>query len=179
MGKRGPKPAPNTTAKPGPIPEPPDFLTHPDALDVWQRYAVPLNALGLLESLDAIAFGMLCDAVVGYAQAAEQLSREDLVQVVGEGGALQQHPLVSIVRQQSKGVRELLSEFGMTPGSRSALTGSTSATPHTGEVDPLEELMKQHGQLAPPVSSPVPSTPKKRKAAAKASKGRGRGRKSE
>jgi P27 family predicted phage terminase small subunit len=151
--KRGPKPQVTGTPTPGPMPDPPEFLDS-KALAVWRRYGPPLNALGLLESLDAIAFGMLCDAVVAWESTRDKLDDEQLFQCVGEGGALQQHPLVSIVRQNQKAVREFLTEFGMTPGSRTALTGSTSATPGDGDVDPMEALlghaMKSAGGVTPP-----------------------------
>lgn len=145
MTRRGPKTQPKTTATPGPVPDPPDWLTDPRSLEFWNRYALQLNALGLLENLDATAFAMLCDGVVAYLDASEQLVASELVQTVGKNGAQQQNPLVSIIRQQAKGVRELLAEFGMTPQSRTALTGSTSATPIDAEQDPFELLLKQYG----------------------------------
>jgi P27 family predicted phage terminase small subunit len=168
MAKRGPKTTPKTAVNPGPLPDPPAFVDSSEALAIWHQYAPALNRLGLLETLDAIAFGMLCDACVAYVQARDQLSPDNLVITVGEFGAEQQNPLVSIIRQQSKAVREFLGEFGMTPGSRSALTGSTSATPGQQEVDPLEALMSQFGQSAPPkVPDPPPVTPRRRQAAKK------------
>ena len=157
--KRGPKTRPQTTAEPGPLPERPDWVTSDRAIELWEQFGRSLNQLGLLESLDAVAFGMLCEGFAAWLQAVQELSTEQLVQLVGEQHHPTQNPLVSIVRQNSKGVRELLSEFGMTPASRTQLTGSTSATRQTTAVDPLEELAKKFGSAMPP--EPVP-TPKRR-----------------
>lgn len=166
MAKRGPKTAPERTIKPGPLPDPPAFLDNAEALKLWHQYAPALNRLGLLETLDALAFAMLCDAVVAYREARDQLEPHNLVVHVGEHGAEQQNPLVSIIRQQSKAVREFLCEFGMTPGSRTSLTGSTSATPRGAELDPLEQLMASMGEAQPAAAAAPakPSTPRKRKA---------------
>lgn len=162
MGKRGPKTTPQSVARPGPVPAPPDWMTDENALAIWEQYQGPLNALGLLETLDAVAFAMLCEAIVAYRDARSQLSPDDLVQSVGEAGALQQHPLVSIIRQQSKAVREFLAEFGMTPASRTALTGSTSAIPAGDQTDPFERVLSEFAEPEPPATPPT-----KRKAAKK------------
>jgi phage terminase small subunit len=58
---------------------------------------------------------MLCDACVAYVQARDQLSPDNLVITVGEFGAEQQNPLVSIIRQQSKASCALPSLSSSTP----------------------------------------------------------------
>ena len=109
---------------------------------MWQLYAPTLNRLGLLESLDAVAFAMLCDAVGGYLRIREELSTEELVTLTGESNYPTPNPLCALLRGQTKAVRELLSDFGMTPASRSSLTGSTSIEGPQDERDPLADLMK-------------------------------------
>lgn len=159
MSKRGPKTKPKTTGEPGPLPEPPYWLEGETALRLWHMLAAPLNRLGLLESLDIVAFSLLCDSFETYIAARDQLTPDKFVEYVGESRHPTQNPLVSIVRQQTKGLKELLSEFGLTPQSRTALTGSTAAKRETAEVDPLEALAAEFA------AGPVPTvTPPARKA---------------
>jgi len=166
MGKRGPKTQPKTSGEPGPIPDPPEWMTDDRAIAVWNKYATALNALGLLESLDTLAFAMLCESAVSYVDARSQLSPHELVQMVGENGALQQNPLVSIIRQLSKGTLDLFAEFGLTPASRTALTGSTAATPPGDNIDPFEAVLNEYDSAINHTDPPV--TPRKRAAKKKA-----------
>jgi P27 family predicted phage terminase small subunit len=120
---------------------------------MWATYAPTLNRLGLLESLDAVAFAMLCDAVGGYLRIREELGHEQLVIMTGETNYPTPNPLCSLLRGQTKAVRELLSDFGMTPASRSSLTGSTSIEGQQEERDPLAELLQG---FAPDASAVAP-----------------------
>ena len=158
--KRGPKTKPKQDGKPGPLPDPPEWLGDV-GVEHWERYGPTLNRLGLLESLDALAFGLLCDAIDAYLRAREELSAEELVILTGKENYPTQNPLVSIVRQQSKAIRELLSEFGMTPSSRTNLTGSTSCEPPDDERDPLEQLVSQMGSSQSQSAEP-PKPPRRR-----------------
>lgn len=177
MATRGPKPKQKSAVAPGPMPDPPEWMDENDrALKLWSEFGPALNQLGLLESLDAVAFSLLCEAIDAYLHARDQLSADDLVILVGakydkEGqciydGSPQQNPLVSIVRQQTKAIRELLVEFGMTPGGRIRLTGSTSVKPDAQTKDPLEALAERMGQLVvdPPAKTKPTARKRKRKA---------------
>jgi P27 family predicted phage terminase small subunit len=144
-------------------------MDSPRALQLWHQYGPILNKLGLCESLDAIGFSMLCEAIDFYLAASDKLSSENLVEYVGESQSPVQNPLVAIVRQQSKAIRELLVEFGMTPTGRVRLTGSTSVQPvDSGELNPFEALTKkmQAGAISPPPIPESPVTPARRKKAA-------------
>lgn len=168
MAPRGPKPKSKSAIAPGPMPDPPDWMTADRSLQIWNQYGPILNKLGLLESLDAVGFSLLCDAIDAYLQASDQLSRDELVLLVGDSNSPVQNPLVAIVRQQSKAIRELLIEFGMTPTGRVRLTGSTSVQPvDVGGMDPLEELAKRMNAGSPPAKPEKPTTPARRKKAAK------------
>lgn len=111
---------------------------------------------------------MLCDAVAGYLRIREELSREELVLSIGENGYPTPNPLAALLRGQTKAVRELLSDFGMTPTSRTSLTGSTSIDGRTAVVsDPLAELLKQLNQPLPTLKAkklPAKKTAKKKPA---------------
>lgn len=94
---------------------------------------------------------MLCDAVAGYLRIRDELGHEELVMLTGETNYPTPNPLCSLLRGQTKAVRELLSDFGMTPASRSSLTGSTSIEGPQEERDPLADLMKG---FAPDAATP-------------------------
>ena len=167
MATRGPKPKSKNAIAPGPMPDPPEWMDSPRSLQLWHQYGPTLNRLGLLESLDAVGFSMLCDAIDFWLSASDQLSREELVVPAGESSS-QPNPLVAIVRSQSKAIRELLTEFGMTPTGRVRLTGSTSVQPvEVKALDPLEELAKRMNAGVPPAVAEKPTTPARRKKAAK------------
>jgi len=166
MAPRGPKPKSKNAIAPGPMPSPPVWmLDNVRAMQLWNQYGPVLNRLGLLESLDAVGFSLLCEAIDAYLIARDQLSCEDLVVTVGESCSPMQNPLVAIVRQQTKAIRELLIEFGMTPTGRIRLTGSTSVQPvDVAGLDPLEELARKMNAGIPPAK---PTTPARRQKAAK------------
>lgn len=172
MTARGPKTKPKPQGEPGPLPEPPAWLEDEQSIQFWHEYAPTLNSLGLLESLDVVAFGVLADAFAAYINARDQLQGDKLVVYVGEHNHPTQNPMVAIVRQQSKAVRELLSEFGMTPQSRTQLTGSTSTTRNAAEVDPLEAMAAQFGAMTPEPESPKPRRRTAKKATKKVAKKR-------
>lgn len=178
MATRGPKPKSKNAIAPGPMPDPPDWMTSERSLQLWHQYGPTLNKLGLLESLDAIGFSMLCEGIDFWLETSDKLSTQDLVEHVGESGSPVPNPLVAMVRAQAKAIQNLLTEFGMTPTGRVRLTGSTSVQPvEVQAMDPLEELAKRMNAGVPPAAivEPKPTTPARRKKAAKkASKSRKR-----
>ena len=96
---------------------------------------------------------MLCDAFAGYLRIRDELGHEELVTLTGETNYPTANPLCSLLRGQTKAVRELLSDFGMTPASRSSLTGSTSIEGQQEERDPLADLLQG---FAPDPATPAP-----------------------
>lgn len=143
MAVRGRKPGVQKRTPPGPPPQRPDNLTD-EAAELWERYAETINALGLLESLDGVAFALLVESIATLDDMRKQFARDgEYTNVCGENGALQANPLVNMIAQQTKGILSLCAEFGMTPRGRVALTGSLSCTPEADDVDPMEALMRE------------------------------------
>jgi len=177
MATRGPKPKQKSTIAPGPMPDPPEWMQENDrAMRLWTEYGPTLNKLGLLETLDAVGFSLLCEAIDTYLLVRDQLSEQELLIEVGEHGSPMQNPLVAIVRQQTKAIRELLIEYGMTPTGRIRLTGSTSVQPvEVAGMDPLEMLAAKMGGAVSPVTPIKPDSPKR--LAKKAAKKRARKKK--
>jgi hypothetical protein len=150
VATRGRKKGIEVRTPPGPKPEPPPWLTD-EGRELWDQYADTLNALGILERLDAISFGILCDSIAALLDMRQQFQADgQYTNSVGENGAIQANPLVQLIAQQSKGVISLSSEFGMTPRGRINLTGSLSCDPDAGAVNPMEALLAEVNSMTDP-----------------------------
>lgn len=144
-------------------------------MQFWRAHAGTLNRLGLLESLDQVSFALLCDCYAGYLRIRNELSHEQLVLYAGESNYPTPNPLCALMKAQSKALRDLLADFGMTPGARTSLTGSTTVTPADhGAVDPLEALLLEmsSGDPPPPVATKPARKPAKKRAAKRQPKAR-------
>lgn len=139
------------------MPAVPDFVSSDLGRKFWDEYGPRVNALGLLEVLDAPAFAMLCEAFAALKDMRDEFdANPEFTSHVGENGAQQPNPLLALISKQMKGVLELLSEFGMTPVARQKLTGSTSATPVDPNADPMAALAKQANEAG---NIPTPPPP--------------------
>lgn len=125
-------------------PAPATWTTPPRGLDVharrcWRQYAPMLLRLGLLTEADGQAFVLLCQTWARHERAQARLR-----------AVYRQKPKVTIeaieyirkaevsVEQASRELRQLWSEFGMTPAARSRL--DVYAPPLETEVDEYERV---------------------------------------
>lgn len=135
----------------------PEWLSDDAARRVWIDYSDIIHSLGLLESLDAIGFAVLCDGIAALLDMRKEFERDgNYTNSVGENGALQVNPLCQLIAQQTKGVLTLASEFGMTPRGRITLTGSLSCNPDPGAVNPMEQLLREVTDS--PAATPQPES---------------------
>jgi len=119
----------------------------------WRKYAPALAALGVLTQVDEPALRMAAEHYEVALRAAQQLHDEELT-VEGRDGP-KKNPLTQILRDNSTALRGFLTEFGMTPASRSKLHMEsaeqpsladelfrrvTEMTPHVEQADPLQEM---------------------------------------
>ena len=160
MAARGRKRQLTSKTPPGPKPAMPDWIVDYSAVAIWRDYSETIHSLGLLESLDAISFGLLCDGIAALMDMRATFARDgSYTNGVGENGAVQVNPLCQLIAQQTKGVLCLAAEFGMTPRGRVALTGSLSCNPDPGAINPMEQLLRE-------VTSTPAKTPQAETAAA-------------
>jgi phage terminase small subunit len=103
-GNPGKRPLPKNEPKPTIGAEAPPWMTAPGARAEWERIAPRLLRLGLLTEIDAEAFALLCGHL---ADAGEQM-----------GLARPVDPRLT------SEIRQFLSQFGMTPASRSKVAGA-------------------------------------------------------
>jgi P27 family predicted phage terminase small subunit len=135
--KPGIEPAPS--AEP---PEPPPFLD-PDAQTEWRRLAPELTGLGVLTALDLGPFGAYCQLLSMWKTAVGELDRAAAADPQNKGlviegdKAMVMSPLVRIVSKCTAEMLAAAREFGLTPASRSRMSGGLGPPPEGGKFTGL------------------------------------------
>ncbi len=104
------------------IPDCPKFLTKEAVLE-WKRIAVELSVLGVLAQIDRAALAAYCQVWARWAKAEGKLKQDGECVLTKQGNEIQ-NPYLSIANKCLKQMREYLVEFGMTPSSRSRISGA-------------------------------------------------------
>lgn len=150
MGARGPKPAPTAIRelrgdradrmpqaepKPAPgIPAPPVELS-PAALAEWHRIAPILDRSRVLTEADGAALAIYCETFAEWINTTRRIRKLGMLIPTAAGG-LKANPLVAISVKARADAARMLTEFGLTPSSRSKVT----ALPEP-EADALAEFL--------------------------------------
>lgn len=119
------------------LPPAPRELT-PRAKREWRRLGRLLLAANIPTELDALALGALCQSYARWIEAQEAIARTGLL-VRGDKGIPRINPLLAISRDCQAEYTRLLTEFGMTPSSRSRIRVEKAE-----EVDEFEALMRRN-----------------------------------
>jgi P27 family predicted phage terminase small subunit len=122
------------------IPYAPKFLND-EAKDEWNRMVNILLDLGLYTEVDHAALAMYCQAWGRWVDAECKLKKSGQVVTSEKTGILYQHPYLSIANRAWQQMREMLSEFGLTPAERSRL----HVTPVDEEPSLAEQLFAMAG----------------------------------
>lgn len=112
----------------------PSWLT-PAEQSEWKRITRELRSMGLLTSADADAIAVYCQVAVRYQQATKEIQEKGLT-VESPNGYPIINPALSIVNKCIMQMHKMLSEFGMTPASRSRIQVPEAAT-----EDPFDEFL--------------------------------------
>lgn len=115
------------------VPEPPTHLAA-EALEEWQRIAPLLVEEGLLTNLDRAGLAAYCVAYGRWVEAEEHVRKLGVL-VKSPGGFPIHSPYLSIANRAMEQMHRLLAEFGMSPSSRSRVTGKRQE-----EKDPFEDF---------------------------------------
>lgn len=112
----------------------------------WRRLCPLLLSMGVLSETDGIALGNLCNAYATLISAQRLMNKASKgpgsgLLIKSPNGYLQQSPLLSIVNRQIEIVNRLLSEFGLTPSSRTRVDAISPACVTGGIGDPLERAL--------------------------------------
>ena len=121
--------------KPKPVvPKMPSWLNK-YAKKEWKRIVPELKSLGLLTQIDRAALSAYCDAYGRWREASEGLQKHGMVWEASSG-YLQQTPYVSMVKNALADMMKCLTEFGMTPSSRTRIVVDTEK-----DDDSFEKLL--------------------------------------
>lgn len=157
MAKSGPKPKPTKIKKlqgnPGkrPLnkkePKPKQIVKiqsaprhlDPVAKKEWRRTGKKLIGLGLLTDIDLPAFAAYCQQYSTWVMATEEIKKNGVLSYAKNGFPMQS-PFVAIQNKAQVEMRKWLTEFGMTPSSRSRVEVNDEP-----EKDEFTEYLKSGG----------------------------------
>lgn len=149
MGGRRPKPShlkllqgnpgrrPLNASEPKPpaqLPPVPEHLSD-SAKREWARMGQQLLNLGLLTSIDRSAFAAYCAVYARWVEAEESLRQTGPV-LRSPSGYPMLSPFYTVANQSLSQMRAYMTEFGMTPSSR-----SRTSVGGTEQTDPLEDFL--------------------------------------
>jgi P27 family predicted phage terminase small subunit len=109
-------------------PEPPDGIPRcpkhlaPIARTEWRRVARTLHAMGVLTTIDRAALAAYCQSYAKWVEA-EQRLKETPPLLKSPSGYVQQSPWMAIANKQLELMGRYMTELGMTPASRSRVSG--------------------------------------------------------
>lgn len=135
-GNPGKRPLPEHEPQPEAGAAMPEWIS-PEAAKHWPLIARQLDDAGVLTQMDAQALGLYCEAFARWKHANEQVVKFGSV-VKAPSGYPVQSPYLSIANKAFEQMTKLLVEFGMTPSSRSRVTGA----PKKPEKNPFSDLVK-------------------------------------
>lgn len=118
------------------VPQCPSHLS-PEAKKEWKRMARDLAELGLMSRIDRAALALYCQAWGRWVEAEESLKKHG-VMVKSPNGFPMQSPYLAVANKAMEQMRALLTEFGMSPSSRTRVHGTAVISM---EPDPFEEYL--------------------------------------
>lgn len=139
QGNPGHRPLNKNEPQPTGIPKCPPHLDAA-AKREWKRIGAELIALGLLTSVDRAALAAYCASWSRWVHADEQVQKFGAVIKSPKSGYPVPNPYVSVGNTALDHMRKFLTEFGMTPSSRSRIQVAP-----TDAADPFAEFMKGIG----------------------------------
>jgi len=101
-------------------PRPPAFLSD-SAAEVWRDLGKLLREAGLFTVVDRYALAMFCAVAARWMKAEREIERLGVVLIAEESGNLYQNPWLYVANKAWGQMRQMLSEFGLTPAERSRL----------------------------------------------------------
>jgi P27 family predicted phage terminase small subunit len=134
LGKHEPKPAPVVK-----IPSPPSWM-NPDGKKAWKRLGPELERLGLLTVIDIETFAAACQSYGVWVECEQYLKKNGrtygYTNKAGETNDIAR-PEVKIGQKALDQFKGLMSEFGLSPASRTRI----EVKPPEGGQDPMEALL--------------------------------------
>jgi P27 family predicted phage terminase small subunit len=140
QGNPGHRPLNHNEPKPTGVPQCPTHLGKVAKAE-WRRIAPELIALGLLTKVDRAALAAYCSAWAQWVEAETSVQKFGAVfRLKNDPDKPVKNPNVTIANAALDQMRKFLTEFGMTPASRSRIQVAP-----TDAADPFAEFMKGIG----------------------------------
>lgn len=135
-GNPGKRPLNQNEPKPKPVaPTPPKHLNN-IAKKEWKRVAKELEPLGLLTTIDMAALAAYCMAYSRWVEA-EDMIRQHGMLVKSPNGYPMQSPYLAIANKALDQMKGFLTEFGMTPASRSRISVEDNSKKNSSKLSGL------------------------------------------
>ena len=115
FNKKEPKPAPV-------IPKCPRHLNDAAKIE-WKRTAKKLHKLGLLTEIDGPQLALYCQAWGRWVEAEDELKKHSTIVKASTGWPIQS-PYLAVANKAMEQIQRALSEFGMSPASRTRVRGA-------------------------------------------------------
>jgi P27 family predicted phage terminase small subunit len=109
----------------------------PAAKTVWGQVADQLKECGILTNIDTPALSLYCEAFAKWKEANEMLVKNGPLYKT-KNGHVQPSPFISIAGRYFDQCKAMMSEFGMTPSSRSKVVASGSKKKK--DADPWDKI---------------------------------------
>ena len=127
MNDKEPEPAADNIRKPSHLSK--------KAADHWDVIVEELLACGVMTNLDSDALAMYCEAYSRWVDANEHLKATGMI-VRSPNGFPQQSPFLQVSNKAFEQMKSLLTEFGMTPSSRTKVQRKEGEEP----TDPWQKI---------------------------------------
>jgi len=106
------------------MPKMPGSLS-PDAKKHWKKISSRLHDAGILTVIDSDALEAYCEAYSVWRHATDEIAKRGPV-IEDEKGVLKRSPYFSVAQGAFDQMKALLTEFGMTPSSRTKVQSTKS-----------------------------------------------------
>jgi len=133
-GNRGKRPLNDREPEPeNRIPRKPPILRGKAATE-WYRISKLLFDLEILTELDSTALAIYCQSWATWLDAEKAINKQGMV-IKTQTGRTITNPYISIANKAAENMRKFLSEFGMTPASRTRIRIPIKKSPETSFGD--------------------------------------------
>lgn len=123
-------------------PSPPEWLQD-DGQAEWRRVAPLLLAMRVLRDTDLTALAVYCEAYARYRQARKVLDDNKGLTTDTGTGSVKVHPAATVLNQAIAQMHGFMTEFGMTPSSRSRVVGDAPR-----ELSEFEKYLERKNRQA-------------------------------
>ena len=115
------------------LPTPPQHLDEV-AREEWARIGAELLRFNLVSEMDRAELAAYCQCYSRWVAAEKGVAREGLTRETIKGGIIQ-NPLVGVANRSMELMHRFLTEFGMTPSSRSKLSAGKNESAASGVLN--------------------------------------------